>query len=94
LAGGKLPAGDFGENAAWWLIMILAMNFNSAMKRLAMGKSWIPKRMKAMRFALINIPGRSVEHSRDFIIPLVKDHPAVDLLTWARSRIMALSPLG
>jgi hypothetical protein len=24
-AGGKLPSGDFGENAAWWWIMILAM---------------------------------------------------------------------
>jgi hypothetical protein len=35
LAGGKLPSDDFGENAAWWWIMILAMNLNSSMKRLA-----------------------------------------------------------
>ncbi len=28
LAGGKLPLDDFGENAAWWWIMILAMNLN------------------------------------------------------------------
>ena len=91
LAGGKLPAGDFGENAAWWWIMILSMNLNSAMKRLALSKSWIPKRMKAMRFSLINIPGRIIEHSRDFIIRLVQGHPAVDLLIEARSRIMALS---
>jgi hypothetical protein len=92
LAGGKLPAGDFGENAAWWWIMILAMNLNSAMKRLALGKSWIPKRMKAIRFALINIPGRIIEHSREFIIRLVKDHPAVDLLIEARIRLLALMP--
>ena len=26
LAGGSLPSGDFGENAAWWWIMILAFN--------------------------------------------------------------------
>jgi len=32
LAGGKLPSGDFGENAAWWLIMVLAHNLNTAMK--------------------------------------------------------------
>lgn len=50
LAGGKLPSDDFGENAAWWWIIILAMNLNSAMKRLALGKSWAPKRMKAIRF--------------------------------------------
>jgi hypothetical protein len=91
LAGGKLPSGDFGENAAWWWIMILSMNLNSAMKRLALSKSWVPKRMKAIRFSLINIPGRIVEHSRDFIIRLVRDHPVVDLLIEARGRIMALS---
>ena len=28
LAGGKLPSSDFGENAAWWWIMILAFNLN------------------------------------------------------------------
>ena len=33
LAGGKLPSADFGENAAWWWIMILAFNLNSAMKQ-------------------------------------------------------------
>jgi len=92
LAGGKLPAGDFGENAAWWWIMILSMNLNSAMKRLALAKSWAPKRMKAMRFSLINIPGRILEHSRDFIIRLVKDHPALDLLIEARIRIRNLIP--
>ena len=36
LAGGKLPSGDFGENAAWWGIMLLALNLNAAMKRLAL----------------------------------------------------------
>jgi hypothetical protein len=91
LAGGKLPAGDFGENAAWWWIMILSLNLNNAMKRLVLSKSWVPKRMKAIRFSLINIPGRIVEHSRDFIIRLVKDHPAVNLLIEARKRIMMLS---
>jgi hypothetical protein len=30
LAGGTLPSGDFGENAAWWWIMILAFNLNAA----------------------------------------------------------------
>ncbi|MFZ2948902.1 MAG: IS1380 family transposase [Desulfuromonadaceae bacterium] len=91
LAGGKLPSGDFGENAAWWWIMILALNLNNAMKRLALGKSWTAKRMKAIRFSLINIPGRIVERSRELIIRLAKDNPAVALLLEARSRIMTLS---
>ncbi|MBW2737839.1 MAG: hypothetical protein JRE64_03110 [Deltaproteobacteria bacterium] len=50
LAGGKLPSDDFGENAAWWWIMILALNLNAMMKKLAMEGSWLSKRMKAVRF--------------------------------------------
>jgi len=49
-AGGKFPSGDFGENAAWWLIMVLSHNLNVLMKRLVLGDSWITKRMKAIRF--------------------------------------------
>ena len=39
LAGGKLPSADFGENAAWWWIMILALNLNAMMKKLALADS-------------------------------------------------------
>jgi len=39
LAGGKLPSGDFGENAAWWWMMILALNLNAMMKKLVLGKA-------------------------------------------------------
>jgi hypothetical protein len=60
LAGGKLPSNDFGENAAWWWIMILALNLNAAMKRLVLRQSWVAKRMKAIRFALINLPAQVV----------------------------------
>ena len=37
LAGGKLPSGDFGENAAWWCIMVVSLNLNVIMKRLVLG---------------------------------------------------------
>jgi hypothetical protein len=92
-AGGTLPSDDFGENAAWWGIMILAMNLNSIMKQVALGKSWISRRMKAIRFSLINIPGRIVERSRELIIRLVKDRPTFALFVEARSRIMGLVPV-
>jgi len=64
-AGGRLPSGDFGENAAWWWIMILALNLNSALKQLALGRAWTPRRMKEIRFSLINLPGRIVERSQE-----------------------------
>ena len=46
LAGGKLPSADFGENAAWWWIMILSLNLNVMMKRLALDPSMETTRMK------------------------------------------------
>jgi len=35
LAGGKLFSADFGENAAWRWIIIMALNLNAMMKRIA-----------------------------------------------------------
>jgi len=90
LAGGKLPSSCFGENAAWWWIMILAFNLNSAMKRLVLEGSWVGKRMKAIRFSLIGLPGRVMNHARGLIIRLVKDHPSLEVLVKARQRIMEL----
>jgi len=92
LAGGKLPSGDFGENAAWWWIMILALNLNAAMKTLALGGSWTKKRMKAIRFNLINLPARIVDRSNALWIRLSENHPSLDLLLSIRSRIAALVP--
>ena len=91
LAGGKLPSGDFSENAAWWLIMVLAHNLNTAMKNLILKGSWVTKRMKAIRFHLINLPGRVMERSRQLLIRLAADHPSFEIVLSARQRIMELS---
>ena len=93
LAGGKLPSEDFGENAAWWWIMILALNLNAMMKKLVMGASWISKRMKAVRFSFINLPGRVVTRSRTLTIRLTKNNPAMELLINARKKIAMLQPV-
>jgi hypothetical protein len=94
LAGGKLPSGNFGENAAWWQIMVIAFNLNAAMKKFALGASWVAKRMKAIRFTLINLPGRIVDHARQLAIRIVRNHPSFVLLVEARKRIMRLAPSG
>ena len=72
LAGGRFPSGLFGANAAWWAIAVLAFNLNSAMKRLTLGGQWASKRLKAVRFALIALPGRVVRHARRLIIRLAR----------------------
>ena len=90
LAGGKLPSSHFGENAAWWWIMVLAFNLNAAMKRLVLEGSWVTKRMKAIRFSLIGLPGRVINHARGLIVRLVKNHPSIEVLLRARQRILEL----
>lgn len=94
LAGGKLPSSLFGANAAWWWIMVLACNLNTAMKNLVLKKSWMPKRMKAIRFSLIVLPGRIIERSRELFIRLAKGHPSFEVLLNARQRIMEFAPSG
>ena len=93
LAGGKLPSADFGENAAWWWILILAFNLNAMMKKLVLAKSWQPKRMKAVRFSLINLPAQVVKRSRRLIIRLTQNHPSLELLVEARKKIAMLKPV-
>ena len=91
LAGGKLPSGNFGENAAWWGITVLAFNLNAAMQRLVLGEDWLGKRLKAMRFGLISLPGRVVHHARGLYLRLSGGHPCHELLLRARLRILALA---
>jgi Transposase DDE domain group 1 len=94
LAGGKLPSGLFGANAAWWQIMILAFNLNVAMKRLVLGGSWVNRRMKAIRFWLINVPGRVLTHARSLVVRLVGGHPSNEVLLEARRRMVILWESG
>ena len=78
LAGGRLPS-------------VLAFNLNSAMKRLVLGGQWVGKRLKAVRFVLIALPGRVVRHARRLIIRLARGHPSYELLLRVRQRILALA---
>ena len=91
LAGGRLPSRLFGANAAWWAIVVLAFNLNSAMRWLVLGGQWVSKRLKAVRLALIALPGKLVWHARKLIIRLARGHPSYEVLLRARQRILALS---
>ena len=87
LCNGEAATGQFGANAAWWAIGVLAFNLNSAVNRLALGNRWVTKRLKAVRFALINLAGRVVCHARKLLIRLVHGHPSFPLLVGAHRRI-------
>lgn len=90
LTGGRLPSSDFGENAAWWWIMVLSLNLNSAMKQLVLTESWATKRMKALRFSLISLPGRIIKRAGQLMIRITHGHPSLTVLLEIRQRIMEL----
>jgi hypothetical protein len=87
LAGGQFPSAQFGANAAWWQIMILAFNLNSLMKRLALPESWSSKRFKALRFGLINQAARVVQHARQLSIRLSRQNPVYWLILGIRQKL-------
>lgn len=90
LAGGKLPSGDFGANAAWWTIMQIALNLNQMLKRLAMPESWLNKRLKAIRAHVICVAARVVDHARQVVVRLSAAHPSTAFIQEIRERILAL----
>jgi hypothetical protein len=87
LAGGQFPSAQFGVNAAWWQIMILAFNLNSLMKRLALPETWGSKRLKALRFGLIGQAGRVVQRSRQLFIRLSRNNPVCLIILGIRQRL-------
>jgi hypothetical protein len=90
LANGQFPAAQFGANAAWWQIMILAFNLNSLMKHLALPESWGSKRLKAVRYGLINQAGRVVQHAHQLLIRLSRNNPAYLIFVGLRQRLKAI----
>ena len=90
-AGGTMPSGEFGANAAWWSIAVLAMNLAMAMNRVVLGGAWANRRMKAIRFLIICIPGRIVEKARQLYLRLSRGYPAFELLRVMRERICGLA---
>ena len=91
LAGGTLPSALFGANAAWWWIMLLALNLHQMMKHLVLGGPWVRRRLKAIRFHLLCLPARVVKRSRQLLIRLGRGYGSLALLIQARRRIYDLA---
>jgi hypothetical protein len=85
LAGGQLPSNLFGANAAWWAIMILSFNLNRLMQLAALPKDLQESKMKALRFHIIQLPGRVIHHARQVFVR-VEGH-CCELLQLIRGKI-------
>lgn len=86
LAGGQLPSNLFGANAAWWAIMVLSFNLNRLMQLAALPKDLKESKMKALRFHIIQLPGRVIHHARQVFVR-VEGHYC-ELLQLIRGKIV------
>ncbi len=90
LAGGKLPSGLFGANAACWTITQLSLNLNELFMRLSMPAGWAHRRLKALRAHVICVAGRVVAHARQLVIRLGSGYGVSEFIQGIRERILAL----
>ena len=91
LAAGVVPAKRFFANAAWWRLNVMTYNVLSVMKRKALPQSWWPVRLKALRFHLLCIAGRIIEHGRRLFLKIPKHHPSFLLYQEAREKLLTFS---
>ena len=70
LAGGVMPCGRFGANAAWLRLAVLTYNLLTALKRLALPPELLMARPKRLRFLIFNTPGKLVHHARRTLLRL------------------------
>jgi hypothetical protein len=88
LAGGILPCGTFGANAAWWRITCIAHNVVQCLKLIALPFEYFYTRMKKLRFKLFCIAGKIIRHARQTFLELARAGPTISILKTARGKLL------
>ena len=64
----RLPSGDFHGNAVHFGIGIMTYNLFIAQKLLTMHEGWKRKTIKSIRWLLVEVAGKLIEHARQMIL--------------------------
>ena len=72
LAGGVLPCGRWGSNAAWFRLAVITYNILTAMKRLVLPPDMQTARPKRLRFLIFQQPGKLIHHARKTVLRLAR----------------------
>jgi hypothetical protein len=67
LGAGVLPCGQFGANAAWYRLSLLAYNVATVVRRHALPPEEQSARVKRLRFLLFNVVATLTTHARSLI---------------------------
>jgi hypothetical protein len=76
----QLPWGDFGANAVFFRIGVVAYNLFIGFKRLACPAAWAPQTIATIRWRLVQVAGRMLRHAGRVVLRLVLD--AETLTVW------------
>src|SRR5262245_41809305 len=71
LAGGVLPCGRFGANAAWLRMAVISHNVLTVLKRIGLRAEHLRARPKRLRFLFFHLPGRLIHHARGSSLRLI-----------------------
>lgn len=91
LAAGVMPCGRFQANAAWFRLNILAYNILSILKSLGLPLRMGALRPASLRFRLLNVAGRIIQHGRRLILRLPFAQEFATLYEDCRDRLWALA---
>ena len=73
LAGGTMPSGLFGANAAWWLAALLAFNLHILTAWWSLDEDLARATWKRVRRVLLVHAGRLIESSRQLILRMSRN---------------------
>ncbi len=91
LAGGVMPCGRFGSNAAWSRLQLIVHNLLVLLKTEALPSTLRDARPKTLRFLLFNLPGRIVRHARGWVLKLYEGLPFAADIVAARRHLLELA---
>lgn len=94
LAGGTMPCGRFGSNAAWWRFNVLIHNLLQLLKARCLPAEMATMRPKALRFRLLNVAGVLVRHGGRLILRIAQALPGAALLVHIRQSLLDLKRLA
>lgn len=87
----QMVSGDFGANAIYFSIGVLAYNTAYAQKKLFMPQGWLDKTIATLRWRLINTAGKVVRHGRRVILKIVASWEKLKILLEMRNKCLKFS---
>jgi len=78
-----LPCGQFDANALYFTTGILAYNIIQLVKQITLGSAWMKKSIRSLRYRLIHLAARVIQHARTLIARVAAPAEDVDMLTTA-----------